>query len=853
MPRVMWWVCGTRSGQVWLCAVAALVGFALALGERLDASPKEPSAADDRGLNAKRYDEQIRPFLTRHCLGCHGTEKPKGDLRLDRLAPDFADPASRDKWQTVLKRLKAGEMPPKSKSRPAEQEIRLLADWISGSVRAAEAARRSQGRVVLRRLNRVEYENTVRDLLGVHIDLQDLLPLDNSAAGFDNVSEALHTSSFLMEKYLEAADKALSVAIANGPQPSRIKKRYSLKDSHQVKSTTERVFRKFDDDTVVMFSSSAWQAVNLHQFYPPDRGKYRFRISASGFQSDGKPVTYRVDAGAMGMAGKSHLIGYFDAPADKPAVMEFVDHLEARSTIRLLPYGLASAQAVNKIGADNYQGAGLAVQWLEVEGPLHESWPPDSHRRIFGDLPQTPAPVFNNRNRVEVASKSPEADAERILRAFARRAFRRAVTDEDLRPFLTLVKAKLAEKYTFEQAVRVGLMGVMVSPDFLFLREKVAAASRAAPNSPARLAGPTLDDFALASRLSYFLWSTMPDEELLTLAEQRKLSQPATLRRQVERMLKDAKAAAFTENFVSQWLGLRDIDATMPSHILYPEYDDMLKQSMLKETYLFFDELLKHDLSVTNFVHSDFTMLNGRLAKHYGIPTPLASGERGRGDGMWEFKKVSLPKDSHRGGLLTMASVLKVTANGTYTSPILRGAWVLDRILGTPPPRPPEGVAAVEPDIRGATTIREQLAKHRSVASCASCHSKIDPPGFALESFDVIGGWRTYYRTSGNGKAVIVDGRRMPYLQGKNVDPADVMPDGRRFENIDEFKQLLLKDKDQLARALTERLVTYATGAACQTADQREIEAIVRSVRDRNYGLRTLVHEIVQSNLFQSK
>jgi hypothetical protein len=413
------------------------------------------------------------------------------------------------------------------------------------------------------------------------------------------------------------------------------------------------------------------------------------------------------------------------------------------------------------------------------------------------------------------------------LRAFASRAFRRTVTDADIQPFVKLVNGRLAAKYTFEQAVRVGLMGVMVSPNFLFLREQ-----------PGKL-----DDFALASRLSYFLWSTMPDPELLALAELRKLSEPATLRQQVERMLKSPRAAAFTENFVGQWLGLREIDATIPSHILYPEYDEMLKASMLRETTLFWGEVLKHDLSLTNFVASDFTMLNGRLAKHYGIP-----GVEG-----WEFKKVMLPKNSHRGGLLTMASVLKVTANGTYTSPILRGAWVLERILGTPPPRPPEGVTAVEPDIRGATTIRQQLAKHRQVASCASCHARIDPPGFALESFDVIGGWRDYYRTSGNGKAVTVDGRRMPYLQGPKVDPADVMPDGQKFRDIDEFKQLLLKDKDQLARNLTERLVTYATGAAPLPGDRVEIEAIIGRIRDRDYGLRTLVHEIVASRLFQRK
>jgi hypothetical protein len=724
----------------------------------------------------------------------------------------------------VLERVEAGEMPPKSKRRPPAKEVQLLCDWIRGKAAAAEAARRGQGRVVLRRLNRVEYENTVRDLLGVQVALKEVLPADTSAHGFDNVGAALHVSSFLMERYLEAADTALNLAIANGRQPPAIKQRYSLKDQHQVKIMSESVFRKLGD-TVVLFSSSPWQAVHLYQFYPPDRGKYRFRISASGYQSSGKPVTYRVDAGLMGMVGQNHLVGYFDAPAARPAVVEFVDHLEARSTIRILPYGLAPAQAVHKIGADRYQGPGLAVQWVEVEGPLHDSWPPPSHRRLFGDLAR--ASVRGNRHRLEVVSKNPEGDAACVLRDFARRAYRRPVTDDDVKPLLALVKKKMAQKRSFEQAVRVGLMAAMVSPEFLFLREK-----------PGKL-----DDFALASRLSYFLWSTMPDEELLALAQQRKLGEPATLRRQVERLLKDPKAAAFTDNFVSQWLNLRDIDVTEPSHILYPEFDDMLKASMLKETYLFFDEVLRNDLSLTNFVASDFTMLNGRLAKHYGIP-----GVEG-----WQFRKVPLPKDSHRGGVLTMASVLKVTANGTTTSPVTRGVWILERILGTPPPRPPAAVPAIEPDTRGATTIREQLARHRQIASCAACHAKIDPPGFALESFDVIGGWRDHYRTTGRGEAVTVAGRRMPYLKGPKVDPGDALPDGQKFRDVDEFKQLLLKDRDRLARALTAKMLTYATGAPPAPADQPEIAAIVRKLRANHYGLRTLVHAVVQSKAFQNK
>lgn len=829
--RVSFWVIAVVAG---LCDRSVVAGP----GERHERTP-----------DGKSFDEQVQPFLARYCLECHRGEKPKGELRLDRITADFSDESVRKVWRHVESRIKAGEMPPKAKSRPPEKDVQALGDWIEQEIRAADAARRSaQGRVVFRRLNRVEYERTVCDLLGVRAELKELLPLDSSADGFDNVGEALHVSSFLLERYLEAAETALNLAIANRPQPPAIKKRYSLQETHQVKSTQENVFRKSDDGRVVMFSSSPWQGVVLSPFYPPDRGKYRFRISAMGVQSSGKPVTYRLDAGTMSMTGKNHLVGYFDAPADAPGVVEFDDYLEARSTIRILPYGLPSAQVVHKVGADSYDGPGLAIEWVEVEGPINETWPPESHRRIFGDMAQGKAPTNNYPDRVEVVSASPREGAEHILRRFMRRAFRRAVIAQDVQPFLELVEGRLAQGHSFEQAIRVGLAAVMTSPEFLFLSEK-----------PGRL-----DDFALASRLSYFLWSTMPDEELLALVERSAentarqsgndgtlsasgtLRDPQVLDAQVERMLNAPQAAAFTENFVGQWLGLRDIDFTMPGHILYPEYDEMLKASMVRETELFFDEVLANDLSLTNFVASDFSMLNGRLAKHYGIP----------GVDGWEFRRTPLPPGSHRGGVLTMASVLKVTANGTSTSPVTRGAWVLERILGTPPPKPPENVAALEPDIRGATTIREQLAKHRQIESCASCHSKIDPPGFALESFDVIGGWRDYYRISSwrrGAEEVVLEGKKMPYLRGLNVDPADVLPDGRAFRNIDEFKELLLADKDQLARALATRLVTYATGGPPEPADRSQIDAIVACVREKNYGFRSLIHAIVASDLFQMK
>ena len=773
---------------------------------------------------AEPLDGQVASFLKSHCLECHGTEKPKKGFRVDTLGGDFAQEADRKQWILALKRIKAGEMPPKAKPRPSEDEIKFLNDWVARQDEASAPARAAQGRVVLRRLNRVEYENTIRDLLGVVVEVKDLLPPDSSADGFDNVGEALHLSSFQMERYLEAADKALNLAIVNGAQPPLFKKQLRCQDTHTVKLATEKVYRE-RGEALVLFSSSHWNAITVSQFYPPDRGTYRFRISASAFQNGDKPVTYRVEAGPMLMGTKNHLIGYFDAPPDEPAIVEFTDFVEARSTIRILPFGIANAQTVDKIGADKYEGPGLEVHWIEIEGPLHDAWPPESHRRIFGELPQEKQP--KQQHLLHVVSNDPSGDARRILLNFTRRAYRRRVTEDDVKPLVALVERKIADGYSFEEAIRVGLKGAMTSPEFLFLREKPGQ----------------LDDFALASRLSYFLWSTMPDDELLALAEQGKLRDTHVLREQVERLLASPKSAQFTENFVDQWLGLREIDFTEPDRLLYPEYDDMLRAAMVEETHRFFREVLEQDLSLTNFVASDFTFLNERLAKHYNIPDVKGHN----------LRKVKLPPDSHRGGVMTMASVLKVTANGTSTSPVVRGAWVLSRILGTPPEPPPGDVPAIEPDIRGATTIREQLARHRATESCASCHVKIDPPGFALESFDVTGFWRENYRSLGRGEPVTIDGKRMHYAKGPAVDPSDVLPDGRKFANIDELKALLLADKDQLARALAAKLVTYATGRGPQTLDQPEIGAIVGRIRAKDYRLKTLVHEIVASRLFLEK
>jgi hypothetical protein len=817
--------------------MALVVAVSLVCGARspvIAAEPQAASAADPPSI-----------FFAKHCRECHSGPMPKGKFGLDSLTLDFADKGNRERWLSVAEQIDSGTMPPEGKPRPTAHELAVVKKWIEARAAAAEQVRSSaQGRVVLRRLNRAEYENTMRDLLGVRIDLKDVLPAETAAGGFDNSAEALHTSSYLLENYLEAADLALNAAIANGPKPTTVKRRFDIKEEKSVKPTGS-VYRHTDDG-VAIFSSwvSANIQVTLWNFRSREPGDYRFKISGYAYQTQ-KPVTFHIVAGTLTAVTEERLIDYFAVPPkktpdDQPTLIEFTEHLEARNCIRIVADALgALPPEVQKVGAENYKGPGLVVNWVEIEGPLVERWPPASHTAIFGDLPLARTSPRGENARFEVTSKQPLVDAERILRDFCRRAFRREVTDADIRPFVARVQAKLDAGNTFEQAMRVGLKAVLVSPHFLFLRERVGA-SEAATNSTAP---GSLDDFALASRLSYFLWSSLPDAELLALAEKKELHRPETLRAQVERMLRDPKAKAFTENFAGQWLGLRAIDATLPDRMLYPEYDDILKSAMVKEALLFFDEVLKHDLSLTNFVSSDFTFLNARLAHHYGI-----KGVEGM-----EMRKVPLTPESRRGGVMTMGAVLKVTANGTTTSPILRGAWVLDRILGTPPPKPTVDVEAIEPDIRGATTIREQLAKHRANANCSSCHAKIDPPGFALENYDVIGGWREKYRKVGEYDAVVVDGRRVRFREGVPVDAADVLPDGRKFRDIDEYKRLLLDDKDQLARALAEKLIAYSTGAAPTASDRLEIDAIVARVRGKQYGFRALVQEVVQSRTFQSK
>lgn len=769
-------------------------------------------AADNESINAAN-----QAFFKEHCLRCHGTEKAEGDLRLDRLDANFSQPTTFERWREIVARVQSGEMPPKDEPRPKAAQVTEFVKRLSAWLDEAAAKQRAEGRVVLRRLNRVEYENTVRDLFDVNVSVKEMLPEDAVAQGFDNVGAALNVSPVLMERYLEAADAVLNAAIA---------------PVHNIESKTER-FDLYDslpkwflagawkrDDGIILFRNSGDSASDLRQFRAPAAGRYRFRISASAHNSE-QPLPMAVLLGNFVVSGNpTRHLGYFDAPPDKPATIEFEERLLAKNdTIKVTPVGLPFVYLKQETMAE-YPGPGLKIHWMEVEGPFPEAWPTESYRRVFGNIDP---------------KKGTLADAEKLIRELLPRAFRRPVVEGEEQPFVVLMASLLESGQPFDAALRAGIKAVLSSPKFLYFREL----------------DTQLDDYALASRLSYFLWSTMPDETLFTLARSGELKKPDVLRAQVERMLKHSKAKSFTENFTGQWLSLRDINATTPDKALYPEFEEQLLWSSVNETQLFFNELLTNNLSVTNFVDSDFAMLNGRLAKHYGIPDVHGVA----------FRKVPLKPEYHRGGVLTQASILKVTANGTSTSPVLRGVWVLDRIMGRPVPPPPPNVPAVEPDIRGATTIREQLAKHRTTQNCAGCHAKIDPPGFALENYDVIGGWRDRYRVVAERKDWVNNrvGPLAKYLAayqyglGRQVEAGDTLPDGRQFADIAEFKKLLLTHPDQIARCLTQKLVTYATGQPVGFGDHAAVDRILVEAKKSDYGLRSLVHAVVTSELFRRK
>ncbi|WP_186774905.1 DUF1592 domain-containing protein [Allorhodopirellula solitaria] len=795
-----------------------------------------PSAAEDSVITPEQ-PSGIGGFFSQHCLECHGPDTAEADIRLDRIPlPTQPGPVAQT-WTRVLEVIESGEMPPAGMERPKPDDIDRVLDELG----TAFADSWQTPSTSLRRMNRREYENIVHDLLGIDAPLADVLPEDSSVQGFDNVSDGLSISAVLMERYLEAADTAFDATIRRiKPLPPATRRAEMM----QVKDNIDAVKKKkggvIEVDGSFVDFTPGWPPVRIDPAHPIEPGRYRCRVAVWPHNPNERTLAVALFVGPLFGPGTQTPIGVFDVTgtSSNPRIIEFTADMEAGETIhirsRIWP------EHVTWRDKKKEDRPGIGIAWAETYGPLDQSFPSAAQQRLFGDSPTielVPAEGIYLRHRKGVkrhvvTSSDPRVDAARIIDKLARRAFRRPLRDEEVLPFVELAWDRLAAGRSFEQAVRAGVTAVLCSPQFLLLNENPTG------NAPSPADRNRIDPFALASRLSYFLWSSMPDEELLKLASNDQLSDPKTFAATVDRMLADQRRERFVDNFTGQWLDLRDIEFTTPDKRMYPEFDPLLQVAMLSETRHFFRYLLDHDSSVLHFIDSDFTFLNERLARHYGIP-----GVKGHE----EFRKVELPETSIRGGLLTQASILKVTANGTSTSPVLRGVWVQDRLLAQPLPPPPPGIPAVEPDIRGATTIRQQLAKHTEIGTCATCHRRIDPAGFALERFDAIGGQRQWYRAIGGGDPLP---GKLPYAKGPDLDLAATLPDGRSFENFREFRACLLANEEAVARAIATKLLVYATGRPLSLADRATIDSIVESTRGHRWGLRSMIHAVTTSDLF---
>lgn len=786
---------------------------------------------------ALAQSDTVKRFVASHCIDCHSGDEPDGRLDAEFLRFDPSDTDNFDVWVKILDRVEAGEMPPADADQPTAFQRKAFVKALKTSLLNASRQRyAAMGRTTIRRLNRFEYERTVQDLLGITKPLAHLLPEDTPLHGFDTVSDGLRFSALHIDKYLTAADAAIDEALRFTEQPEAEARRFDYnKQKGIVQNANEgNSIVRLHPNGAVLFQDASY-VTKMHGVRLRTGGMYRIRIRGRAIQSQ-RPVVLRFHAGSY-KSGTVRLLGFWDMPPNESREVETTARLEYNEYLYPAPddlYADPTNRGVWNVGAEVFQGSGLLVEWVEIEGPLHEQWPPKSVGRLLGD---TPIERLKKKRWIdgetlvyEAKPVDAKASVRKLIPEFARRAFRRPLKKGEATRFVDLALDALNDERSFVDAMRIGARAILASPQFLILDE-----------SPGQL-----DNYALASRLSYFLWGTMPDAELLKLAKAGRLSDSTVLREQTERLLKDKRRERFVASFAGQWLDLRSIDNTTPDKRLYPEFDEILKRSMIAETEGFVSELIDKDLPPSNFIDSDFSMLNRRLAEHYGI-----EGVEGQTN-----QRVQLPEESPRGGVLTQAAVLKVTANGTVTSPVTRGAWVMTRLLNKAPSPPPPSVGSIEPDTRGATTVREQLAKHRNNESCNSCHATIDPPGFALESFDVIGGFRKHYRSKKDGERIQqkLRGRDIwEYKRGPDVDATGQLATGEKFVDIKQFKQLLKKHEATVARTVASNLLIYATGHQVELADRPVVDRILENTAATDHGLRSLIHEVVQSDLFRNK
>ena len=783
------------------------------------------------------FTQAVQPFLEQHCNRCHDEKVHKGEFRVDNLSSDFIKGGSAAKWAEVMDRISSGEMPPKKEPKPVAAEAAKVVEWLAARLKEGEAARLAKReRVSFHKLTREEYAHTVRDLLGVTFDYADPTGLseDDTWNGFGRIGSVLSVSPSHVEKYLAAADTVLAEAfpeavVEKGKKAADSKKlgrRLKGIDLRGVSNQAELEAQGLADKVRV----EMWPGHDLTRASPgniPVAGLYRMRVQLSGL----KPKNGRAPHLAVYAVNLDRMLHEQDviAPEDKPIIVEFTTHLPAGNVnVRFSnetpgPSNLPrSGRAGNRAFFSTKDGrlpwqmkltdeAGeplypfLIVDWLEWSGPIAEEGPTFAQREYL------PAELGGAREK---------------LTKLAERAFRRPVSTEEVDRLVKLVESEVKSGEKLESAMKAACQAVLCAKDFLYLVEGREVSGTAGK-------GGRLTEWDLASRLSYFLWSTMPDEALFAAARSGKLHEPGELRAQVQRMLRDPKAARFAEAFPRDWLQLRSVGMFPPDKKLYPDYDAYLEKCMVGETTAFFREVLRQNLSLREFLDSNWTMLNARLADHYKLPEVT-------GD---QFRRVSLRPEDHRGGLLTHAAILSLTSDGTRHRPVHRGKWVMESILGKSPPPPPANVPAIEPTpaTQPKATLRNKLDAHKKNESCAACHAKIDPLGLAFDNYDAIGRWRT--------EEVVGDG----IGANPKVDASGELIDGRKFVDAAEFRKLLVEDLDKFNAAFIEKLATFALRRVMTVDDRDPLASLAKQSKAADYRLVAVVEALVQSELFQKR
>lgn len=795
--------------------------------------------------NDSAFDQTIRPFLARNCYMCHSSRLKSGGLGLDAYKTAASVIEDRDKWERVLQKLRTGEMPPQGMPRPDEAQLKAVIQWIESEFERADSQiRPDPGRVTARRLNRAEYNNTVRDLLGLDLRPADDFPQDDSGYGFDNIGDVLSLSPALMEKYIAASEKIARAAVF-GPQPMK-PSMVRVNPPWRHIPLSKKPLHDYD-----ITGLSLPNTTHVTHSFPVD-GEYKIRAMLNGVRPasseaiqvalwiDGKQIEVLELDPEGGGAFSTDRQEFYGWARDFRLRLTAGKHWIAASIPRLyegLPdsYGGPNPSKKPKRVIEFKPPPGAPPKLVEdlrkkFEERQKEIAPVNDVRvsslEISGPFAQDKGPSLESRKRIyscgHLEGNHASGCARKIVEGLARRAYRRPVSPEEVNQLVSLVSTAQKEGDSFEEGICLSLQAMLVSPHFLFRIEKDQKAQGAKLQSED---AHSITQHELATRLSYFIWSSMPDDELFRLADQGSLNKPDVLAAQVHRMLKDSKSRALVENFAGQWLELRKLESVKPDRKRFPDFDEYLRISMRKETEAFFDDIVRHDRSILDFIDGNYSFLNERLARFYKIP-----GVEGP-----EFRKVVLAADTRRGGVLTQASVLTVSSYATRTSPVLRGKWILENFLGAPPPPPPPDVANLdEAAIGSSASLRQQLEQHRKNATCASCHARMDPLGFGLENFDAVGAWREQ------------DGK-FP------IDSAGSLPDGRSFKGPNDLKVILKSDREAFARTLTEKLMTYGLGRGLERYDKPAVKKIAESVAANDYRFSSLVIEIVRSLPFQMR